>query len=313
MSTDTIEVEHLNKSYRETRAVDNLSFRIQGPGCFAFLGPNGAGKTTTMKVLYGKAKPDKDPRTRLSVFGYDPRRSELQIKALAGVAPQDDNLDQELNVLQNLQIYSKFYGLAAAQAMARIDYLLEFMELSERRTARVRELSGGMKRRLIIARALLGNPRLLILDEPTTGLDPQVRLLIWDKLRNLIKSGVTILLTTHYMEEAYQIADTIVIMDKGKKVLEGRPRQLLSENIESYVLELTRPERKDELQSMVDTNGGVPIRVEDSGERVLYYAGNISHLEDLGSHLSPDEFLVRPSNLEDLFLRITGRRLNDVQ
>ncbi len=313
MSTDIIEVDHLFKTYRDTRAVDDLSFRIEGPGCFAFLGPNGAGKTTTMKVLYGKAQPDRNASTRLSVFGYDPRRSELNIKALAGVAPQDDNLDQELNVLQNLQIYSKFYGLAASQAADRIDYLLEFMELAERRTARVRELSGGMKRRLIIARALLGNPRLLILDEPTTGLDPQVRQLIWNKLRNLIKTGVTILLTTHYMEEAYQIADTIVIMDKGKKVLEGAPRRLLSDNIEAYVLELNRPERKDELIAMVKPNGHPEIRVEDSGERVLYYAGNISHLEDLGSHLAPDEFLVRPSNLEDLFLRITGRRLNDAQ
>jgi lipooligosaccharide transport system ATP-binding protein len=310
MNAPVVTAEHVFKSYRTVQAVSDLSFEVHGPGCFGFLGPNGAGKTTMMKILYGKATADLHPSTRISVFGFDPAKDQLRIKTLSGVAPQDDNLDLELNVLQNLRIFARFYGLQGKRENRRIDELLEFMELKEKRTARVRELSGGMKRRLIIARALLNDPRLLILDEPTTGLDPQVRQLIWDKLRQLIRGGVTILLTTHYMEEAYQIADSIIIMDKGRKVMEGDPRKLLETGIEKHVLELTVPGVSGKIPA---TDSNTPVRLDDSGERYLYYSADPELLKRMATHLAPGEFLIRQSNLEDLFIQATGRRLNELQ
>ncbi len=311
MQNPVISVEHLFKSYRKVRAVLDLNFEVFPRTCVAFLGPNGAGKTTTMKMLYGKAAPDGNPKTKITVFGTDPRRDELSIKAIAGVAPQEENLDLELNVVQNLRIFANFYRMRGRAATARIEELLRFMELSEKRTARVRELSGGMKRRLIIARALLNRPRLLILDEPTTGLDPQVRRLIWEKLHNLMKTeGVTILLTTHYMEEAYQLADNIVIMDKGRKVIEGEPRRLLSDNIEKYVLELLDPS----LQARVEHNGNLNgCRKDGDAQRVLYYSEDLQSLERLSAEIKQRDYIIRESNLEDLFLQTTGRRLNELQ
>ncbi len=311
MQSSVITVEHLHKSYGSIRAVQNLSFTVAPETCVAFLGPNGAGKTTAMKVLYGKADPDPNSNTRLSVFGTDPRKNELTIKALTGVAPQEDNLDLELNVEQNLWIFANFYMLRGRRAQARINELLEFMELGEKRRARVRELSGGMKRRLIIARALLNRPRLLILDEPTTGLDPQVRQLIWEKLRNLMRAeGVTILLTTHYMEEAYQLAEHIMIMDRGRKLLEGEPRRLLAEHLERYVLELRDPR----LQQVVERDGRLNgYRKDHAGDRVLYFADEMPALERLIDGVEQRSYIVRESNLEDLFLQATGRRLNELQ
>ncbi|MBU8912725.1 MAG: ATP-binding cassette domain-containing protein [Spirochaetales bacterium] len=310
MSEIVIEVEHLYKSYADTMAVQDLSFRVTAQQCHAFLGPNGAGKTTAMKVLYGKAKPDDHPETRINVLGYDPRLQELKIKTLSGVVPQEDNLDLELNVQQNLQIFSKFYNLSRAHAQRQIDYLLEFMELTEKRKSQVRELSGGMKRRLIIARSLLNNPSLLIMDEPTTGLDPQVRQLIWDKLRELMRGGVTILLSTHYMEEAYQIADVLTIMDKGRKIMEGAPRELLESQVEGHVLEVTDLEYSDQFESAMD---GSPFRKEQSSQRAIYYAADGSALEQAAGHIPRESFIMRKSNLEDLFLRATGRHLNEGQ
>ena len=310
MSETVIEVDHLYKSYGDTRAVQDLSFRVAARRCHAFLGPNGAGKTTAMKVLYGKAKPDAHPETRINVLGYDPRHQELKIKALSGVVPQEDNLDLELNVQQNLQIFSRFYNLTGARAQRQIDYLLEFMELTEKRKSQVRELSGGMKRRLIIARALLNNPSLLIMDEPTTGLDPQVRQLIWDRLRELMKGGVTILLSTHYMEEAYQIADVLSIMDKGRKIMEGAPTALLENEVEGHVLEVTDLEHCDQFESAMDAT---PYRKEQSSQRAIYYAADGNAMEQAAGRIPRDSFIMRKSNLEDLFLRATGRRLNEEQ
>ena len=239
MEKNAISVHRIHKTYADgTVAVDDVSFAVAEGSCFGFLGPNGAGKTTLMKMLFGMVRRDKRPETRVDVMGFDPAAQELAIKHLCGVVPQDDNLDTEVNVGANLFIYSKFYGLPAKEARARIAELLEFMELKEKAKAKVNDLSGGMKRRLVIARALMNRPRLLILDEPTTGLDPQVRQLIWDKVRALKREGVTVLLTTHYMEEAYQIADSIIIMDKGRQVLEGDPRTLLAKGIEPWVLEV---------------------------------------------------------------------------
>lgn len=224
---------------------------------------------------------------------------------------QEDSLDEELNVDQNLQVYAKFYGMNRRRALRRIDELLEFMQLREKRRSRIKELSGGMKRRLIIARALLGEPALLILDEPTTGLDPQVRQLIWDRLHLLKRTGVTVLLTTHYMQEAAQLSDELVIMDRGKVLLGGTPRQLLEAHIEPYVLELKNKERSEELERKIGAKA--QLRREEYAERVNYYAYSSGMLNSLAGGLSPDEYHIRQVDLEDLFLKTTGRNLNELQ
>ncbi len=302
--------ENVNKSYGELKAVDNLSFKIEPSICFGLLGPNGAGKTTMMKMVYAKATRDKKSGGSISVFGLDPARQELDIKTLSGVVPQDNNLDTELNVMQNLHIYAKFYNIPKKTADIRIKELLEFMELGDKKTAKINDLSGGMKRRLIIARALLNNPRLLILDEPTTGLDPQVRHLIWDKLRLLKKQGVTILLTTHYMEEAYQICDRLIIMYKGRKVMEGVPSQLLQDNIERYVLEVMSKEYLPALKKAIVKKD---IRLDETNEIILLYSNKMDALEKISQDIKPGDHYLRQSNLEDLFLKTTGRTLNEGQ
>jgi lipooligosaccharide transport system ATP-binding protein len=311
MTHNAIEVERIFKTYADgTIAVDDVSFTVSEGSCFGFLGPNGAGKTTLMKMLFGMVRRDARTETRVSVLGFDPATQELAIKHLSGVVPQDDNLDAEVNVASNLFIYSKFYGLPAREARARIAELLEFMELKEKSKAKIKELSGGMKRRLIIARALLNKPRILILDEPTTGLDPQVRQVIWDKVRGLKREGVTVLLTTHYMEEAYQIADSIIIMDKGKRVLEGSPRKLLSEGIEPWVLEVLDREAFERAAGLV---APAALRREAGAERIQFFSGAPEALHEFASRLPLGSSHVRPTTLEDLFLRATGRQLNDVQ
>ena len=239
MSPVAITVKNISKSFGKVNAVRDLSFEVEADTCYGFLGPNGAGKTTMMKMLYGKCTMGKNGDGSINVLGYDPANNELAIKYLSGVVPQENNLDEELDVISNLMVYSRFYALPRKAATSRIDYLLGFMELSDKRASRIRELSGGMQRRLVIARALMNNPKLLILDEPTTGLDPQVRHLIWDKLRQLKRHGTTILLTTHYMEEAFALCDTILIMDKGAGIIRGSPAELLAKNVEKYVLEIT--------------------------------------------------------------------------
>ncbi len=309
-SKPIISVKNVNKTYDKLKAVDDLGFDVNPSTCFGFLGPNGAGKTTMLKIIYGKCIRDNHADDAVNIFGYDPRTNELDIKYLAGVVPQEDNLDQELNVFQNLYLYSKFYMLSKKEARDRIVYLLDFLELSSKSTGRIRELSGGMKRRLIIARALIHNPRLLILDEPTTGLDPQVRHLIWEKLRQLKKKGITILLTTHYMEEAFQICDTIIIMDKGRKILEGVPQELLNSNIEKYALEIQSKEAAASLTAKIDGDG---IREDTTREPPVFYADQFDALKKLAEELESGTFYLRQSNLEDLFLKITGRTLNAYQ
>ncbi|TFG62118.1 MAG: ABC transporter ATP-binding protein [Spirochaetales bacterium] len=314
METEVISADHVFKSYGSLKALDDLSFKVSGSECFALLGPNGAGKTTMMKILYGKAVPDNNAETRLSVFGYDPRKNELAIKNCSGVVPQDNNLDEELNIFQNLFIFSKFYKIPSKEAETRIEELLDFMELKEKKKSKIRELSGGMKRRLVIARALLNRPKLLILDEPTTGLDPQVRHLIWDKLLGLKRSGVTIMLTTHYMEEAFQIADKLIIMDQGKSLMYGSPKALLASEIETHVLELSRKSAEDKLRDIIERDGnGNRIRKEESMERVLYYSSHTELLKSLADNLSAGDWYIRQSNLEDLFLKATGRRIHEAQ
>ncbi|MBF0431201.1 MAG: ABC transporter ATP-binding protein [Fibrobacteria bacterium] len=309
MTNTVITVEKINKSFGALKAVNNLSFKVNRAECFGFLGPNGAGKTTLMQMLYGVARRDDAQASTMDVFGLDPYTQELDVKALCGVVPQEDNLDSQLNVYQNLLIYSRFYGMETKQAGERIDELLDFLELSEKKDVRIKKLSGGMKRRLVIARSLLHRPKMLILDEPTTGLDPQVRHLIWQKIRELKKEGVTILLTTHYMDEAYQICDNILIMNQGKRIIEGPPRRLLEENIEPYVMETAKSGDK-ELEASWDTNG---IRRDEVQNIPRYYAGDFARLKTLAKQMDTDDMNIRRTNLEDLFLRITGKCLNEKQ
>jgi lipooligosaccharide transport system ATP-binding protein len=310
-----IEVRNVSKTFSgrgsgKVYAVCDLSFEVEEGTCFGLLGPNGAGKTTMMKMIYGRSMRDNHDGGIIDVLGYDPARNELAIKSLSGVVPQENNLDEELNVIQNLMIYSKFYGLPGKVARERIAGLLDFLELSEKIHARIKELSGGMQRRLVVARALLNNPRLLILDEPTTGLDPQVRHLIWGKLRQLQAQGTTILLTTHYMEEAFQICDRVLIMHKGRKVMEDNPRRLLADHIEAYVLEVpivnhTPAFRESDLPA--------DVRLDRAEGTLRFYAQDIDRLKSFADQLSGNQYYLRQSTLEDVFLRATGRALSEKQ
>jgi len=302
IAENVVKVYRNRKRKTELRAVDDLSFRVPASVCFGLLGPNGAGKTTMMKILYGKVL--RERAQKLEVFGYDPGKENLQVKSLTGIVPQEDSLDQDLSVRQNLMIYSGFYGIPRKKAQQRIDELLDFMQLEEKQQTMIRELSGGMRRRLVIARALLNNPRLLILDEPTTGLDPQVRHLIWEKLAQLKKEGVTILLTTHYMEEAFQICDQLIMMHRGKKVLEGQPLALIRKYIEKYVLEIMHPPRK--LKSLCKDG----IRIESTENRAFLYGNSFDDLQYCAERVGAHDHYLRQSNLEDVFLKMTGRHLD---
>ncbi len=310
-STDAvIEVRDVSKSYGPLLAVRALSFTVSRSACVGLLGPNGAGKTTMMKMIYAKCLRDPEPGSSILVFGHDPARNELDIKFLSGVVPQEDNLDEELNVRQNLLVYARLYGMQKRAAERRIGELLEFMELGEKRGVKIKELSGGMKRRLIMARALLNSPRLLILDEPTTGLDPQVRHLIWDKLRQLKRDGLTILLTTHYMEEASQICDSVLIMHRGAKVMEGAPGHLVQTRIERYVMEARH---RDSFPRAAELLSGLPVRLDAAMDSLRFYSQEDGALRELAARLGPGEYQFRETNLEDLFLQATGSALGDQQ
>jgi lipooligosaccharide transport system ATP-binding protein len=301
MPDPVVHISRVSKSFGLLKAVDTLSFQALPSTCFGFLGPNGAGKTTLLKMIYAKALRDQDPESQIQVFGFDPADHELDIKYLSGVVQQENNLDEELNVWQNLWVYSRFYGIGE---------LLLFFELSAKKRARIKELSGGMQRRLVLARALLHTPKLLILDEPTTGLDPQVRHLIWEKLRQLKQAGLTILLTTHYMEEAFQLCDAVLIMDRGRKVVEGSPADLLSRLIEPCVLEIQNEALRERAEQL---NIPESIRRDSGHGRPMFYAPSFHMLKQISGQLGPDGYFLRPSNLEDLFLKLTGRALNEEQ
>ncbi|MCK4797266.1 MAG: ABC transporter ATP-binding protein, partial [Spirochaetes bacterium] len=293
-----IVVNNISKTYKKLKAVDDLSFEVEKSHCFGILGPNGAGKTTMMKMLYGKVRRNFKYHGQIRVFGYDPIKNELEIKYVSGIVPQENNLDLELSVIQNLMVYSKFYSIKKKTAMERIENLLDFMELSNKKNSKIRQLSGGMKRRLVIARALINDPKLLILDEPTTGLDPQVRHIIWDKLRILKKGGVTILLTTHYMEEAYQLCDKLIMMHKGEKVLEGNPAALIKRNIEKFVLEILN------IKEVKNIKPSKEIRIDKTENRFFLYSNKLKIIENISKTFNPGDFYFRQSNLEDLFLKI---------
>jgi lipooligosaccharide transport system ATP-binding protein len=311
MAKAVITVRNISKSFGSIQAVRDLSFAVEAGSCFGFLGPNGAGKTTVMKMIYGKCARDKDSSSLMDILGYDPAENELAIKYISGVVQQENNLDDELDVIQNLMIYSKFYDIPAKVARKRIEYLLGFLELSEKADSKIKDLSGGMKRRLVIARALLNSPRLLILDEPTTGLDPQVRHLIWDKIRQLQKQDTTVLLTTHSMEEAFQICDRLLIMHKGRKIMEGAPKDLLAESIEKYVLEVLDV---DSMKQIHDDALVGRVRMDNAPNVIRYYSDDMDALKNLAdSYLKGGNYLIRQTNLEDVFLKATGRQLDDRQ
>ncbi len=298
---EIIKIKNLTKKYGNFTALKNVSLEVHKGEIYGLLGPNGAGKTTLMKTIYGKSKYSVE-FTELSVFGLNPLKDDIKIRCFTGIVPQDDNLDYELSVVQNLYIFSKYFGLAKKESLKRIDELLDFMELNEKRNVKIRELSGGMRRRLTIARALLNKPELLILDEPTTGLDPQVRHTIWDKIRKLKAEGVTILITTHYMDEAYQLCDRISIMNLGEKIIEGDPKRLISENIENYVLEIPTNLYK---------NKDHKFRYENFGEITRLFSDDLIALKEFSTSFGVNNLILRQSNLEDLFLKFTGRKLNE--
>ena len=296
----------LTKAFDALVAVDAVDFEVRRGEVFGFLGPNGAGKTSTMRMIGCTS-----PRTggSLSVMGMDPATQAAEIKARLGVVPQIDNLDIELTVRENLEMYARYFDVPKSSAAGRIDELLDFVQLSERAKDKVEPLSGGMKRRLTIARALVNEPSLLLLDEPTTGLDPQARHLVWDRLYRLKQRGVTLVITTHYMDEAEQLCDRLVVMDKAKIVAEGSPRDLITEYSTREVVELRlSDEQRDRLKASVD---GWAERVEWLPDRVLLYTATgeatLSKLTDFGVH--PESALVRRAGLEDVFLTITGRSL----
>ncbi|TMF40237.1 MAG: ATP-binding cassette domain-containing protein [Chloroflexi bacterium] len=301
-----IRARGLTKRFGSFTAVDAIDFDVAHGESFGFLGPNGAGKTSTMRMI-GAVSPRSDGE--LSVLGLDPELAGPSIRARLGVAPQQDTLDTELTVRENLVIYGRYFGLSRAECGRRADALLEFAQLTERAGDPVEPLSGGMKRRLTIARALINEPDLLLLDEPTTGLDPQARHLLWDRLYRLKQRGVTLVLTTHYMDEAEQLCDRLVVMDKARIVAEGSPRELIERYSTREVAELRFPAGiQDSLDGQLD---GLAERVELLPDRVLLYAddGEAAAVAVHQRGLRPETVLVRRSSLEDVFLRLTGRSL----
>ncbi len=297
-----VRAEKLTKVFDELKAVDAIGFQIEEGECFGFLGPNGAGKSTTMRMIHCAS-----PITsgKLEVLGMDVNASSRDIKAAIGVAPQENNLDPDFTVRRNLTVYGRYFGLPREVLEERADRLLDFMQLTEKRDEKIQDISGGMKRRLIIARAMMNDPRLLILDEPTTGLDPQARHLIWEKVRELKRKKVTVILTTHYMDEAERLCDRLVIMDHGRIILEGRPRDLIDRVIGTDVMEIDVP--TDEMEAYVKVKGW---QYERTIDRMLIYTKEGQNVAaELKERFAMSYYLIRNATLEDVFLRSTGRAL----
>jgi lipooligosaccharide transport system ATP-binding protein len=307
-STSLIHARGLTKRFGDFTAVDAIDFDVAPGESFGFLGPNGAGKTSTMRMI-GCVSPMSGGMLR--ILGQDPERDGPRIRARLGVVPQQDTLDNELTVRENLVLYGRYFGLSRAECARRADDLLEFAQLTERANDHVEHLSGGLKRRLTIGRSLINEPDLMLLDEPTTGLDPQARHLLWDRLYRLKQRGVTLVLTTHYMDEAEQLCDRLVVMDKAKIVAEGSPRSLIEQYSTREVTELRFAAGVQEtLDGQLD---GLAERIERLPDRVLLYAddGEAAVAAAHARGLQPETVLVRRSTLEDVFLRLTGRSLVD--
>ena len=308
MTDSVITARGLTKRFGEVIAVDGIDFEIAPGESFGFLGPNGAGKSTTMRMIAATST-----RTggELSVLGLDANKHGPEIRAQLGIVPQGDLLDEELRVIDNLYVYGRYFGLPRAYVKERSEQLLDFAQLREKRLARVDGLSGGMKRRLTIARGLINNPKIMLLDEPTTGLDPQARHILWDRLFRLKEEGTTLVVTTHFMDEAEQLCDRLVVIDKGRIVAEGSPAELIRTYATREVLEVRFGSGRNEAAAGV--LDGVGERREVLPDRVLVYADNGEHALQAVTErgLEPVTSLVRRSSLEDVFLRLTGRSLVD--
>jgi lipooligosaccharide transport system ATP-binding protein len=306
VSEKLIVARGLTKTYGDFTAVDGIDFEVAKGESFGFLGPNGAGKSTTMRIIGATSV-----RTSgtLTILGKDPEVNGPQIRSHLGVVPQQDNLDSELTVSENIFIYGRYFGLSSRFINKKIPELLEFAQLEEKKNVKVEALSGGMKRRLTIARSLVSEPDILMLDEPTTGLDPQARHILWDRLFRLKEQGVTLLITTHYMDEAEQLCDRLIVMDKGKIMAEDSPAQLIKTYSTKEVLEVRFGSERN--KEMVETLRPLADRIEVLPDRILLYAEDGEQLLEqiTAKGIHPNTSLVRRSSLEDVFLRLTGRTL----
>jgi lipooligosaccharide transport system ATP-binding protein len=302
MDDFVVEADGLVKRYNGFTAVNGIDLRIRRGECFGFLGPNGAGKTTTIRMIHCFTPVTEG---RLRVFGLDALSHARAIKSRIGVCPQEDNLDIDFSVRKNLLVFSRYFGIPKQEAEKRADELIRFVDLAPRSGAHIRELSAGMKRRLIIARALINKPEMLILDEPTTGLDPQARHQIWERVRNLKKGGATILLTTHYMEEASQLCDRLVIVDSGKIIAGGEPDALIAEHIARDVIEIEDPP-----EALVGELAAAGRRFEKMGARLFIHSpdGDGEGI-DLARRFGLEHIQIRRATLEDVFLKLTGREI----
>jgi len=303
---DLIVVKNLVKHFGDFTAVNGINFSVKQGESFGLLGPNGAGKSSTMRIIGATSQ-----RTsgEVLILGKDPEQAGPQIRAHLGVVPQQDNLDEELTCAENLYIYGRYFGLSKIAVKNKLDELLEFAQLLDKKNSKVKSLSGGMKRRLTIARALVSDPDILMLDEPTTGLDPQARHILWDRLFRLKEKGVTLLITTHHMDEAEQLCDRLMVMDKGEIMAEGSPSELIKKYSTKEVLEVRfgsdrNSQMVEQLQSFAD-------RLEELPDRLLLYTESGEELlaKIVAANIHPNTSLVRRSSLEDVFLRLTGRSL----
>ncbi len=299
-----VEIKRLIKRYDSREVVRGIDLNVPTGRCFGLLGPNGAGKTTTLRLLLGQSPVNGG---EIRVFGLPIPQAGRTVRARTGIVPQADNLDPDFTVAENLRVYGRYFGIPAATLDARIRELLEFVDLTDRADARIATLSGGMKRRLTIARALINDPELVVLDEPTTGLDPQVRHMIWGRLRDLRQAGKTLLLTTHYMEEAERLCDELIIMDQGRILEQGTPASLIRKHAEPEVIEV-RGEEKLARQALAAAGEG---RFEAVGDTYYYYTRDARAVVKQLEGMAGLTFLHRPANLEDVFLKLTGRELRD--
>jgi lipooligosaccharide transport system ATP-binding protein len=294
----------LVKAYGARRAVDAIDFEVAPGVCFGFLGPNGAGKTTTMRMLYGRLRRDAG---HLEVLGLDPDRARREVRDRLGVVTQANDLDQDLDVLENLVVFAGHFGLRGREVRERAHELLAFFDLGDRAGASVRDLSGGLQRRLLIARSMVHDPELLVLDEPTTGLDPQARIVVWRRIAELRQAGVTVVLTTHYMEEAARLCEEVVVMDRGLIVERGAPRDLIRRHAGEQVVEVPWP-----LGSPAPSAGAEVRRIDLLGDRLLVFADNpAAALALVRGRVDSDAAIVRPATLEDVFIHLTGRPLEE--
>jgi lipooligosaccharide transport system ATP-binding protein len=303
--TPLFDVQHLSKAFGQVRVVNDLSFSIAPGECLGVIGPNGAGKTTTIRMCLGQTRPD---HGLITAMGYQMPQDALHIKSRIGVVTQMDTLDPDFTCYENLLVYGRYFGLADKVIHQRIPGLLEFASLTSKARAKPGELSGGMKRRLSLARALVNDPSLLLLDEPTTGLDPQARHLMWERLQLLLQQGKSILLTTHFMDEAERLCSRLLVLDHGNKIAEGQPRDLIEAHLEPHVVEVYGVGAL----ALVDAPlAQLAARVEVSGETVFFYLNEVKALMEALAQYPQLRTLHRPANLEDLFLKLTGRQIRE--